>query len=110
MFVAVCPRGPPGYGFCCLSISRQRKIVKQVKITIHGTFTYSAHRTFEIEVSDDAPLQLFDLNTLEELAELDRVPWTIGECGYFEAADFSIDSVTDVNEDSTEPLATETQG
>lgn len=71
--------------------------VKKVKITLNGTVTYWAQRTFEIEVSDDETLRTVSPNILNDLADLDQVPWSFSESGHLEATDFSV-------EDCPEPM------
>lgn len=74
--------------------------MKKVTITLLGTLTYSAHRTLEIEVSDDADLSTIAPETLNDLADFERIPWDYSEFGYLDLEDFSIDAfVSDDSED-----------
>jgi len=74
--------------------------MKKVKITIHGRIIYSAHRTFEIEVPDDENVQLYDTNTVNDLADEARVAWRFSEDGLTLADEHTIDSVADAEESS----------
>lgn len=57
-----------------------------------------AHRTFEIEVADDENVQLYDTNTVSDLADNARAIWQITERGEIYADEHTIDSVNDVEE------------
>lgn len=81
-------------------------ILKKVKITLNGKITYSAHRTFEIEIPDDENVQLYDTNTVSDLADEARVAWSFSEEGLILADEHSIDSVTDADEKSPATLDT----
>lgn len=80
--------------------------MKKVKITIHGRVIYSAHRTFEIEVPDDENVQLYDTNTVNDLADEARVAWRFSEDGLTLADEHTIDSMTDAEKSSPATLDT----
>lgn len=63
-----------------------------------------AHRTFEVEVADDENVQLYDTNTVTELADHARAIWQINEKGEVYADEHTIDSVTDTEESSPTTL------
>ena len=92
------------------TIRQDRQNVKKVKITIHGTITYSAQRTFEIEVPDDEDVEFYDRNTVSDLADDAGVSWSFGEYGHLQTEWLTIDSMTDGEESSpanfpiTDPL------
>lgn len=67
--------------------------MRKVKVTLHGTITYSAQRTFELEVAEDAPLQLMAPHTLSDLADSDKIPWNFEESGYLEPTDFTVEDI-----------------
>lgn len=69
--------------------------MKRVKVTLKGTLTYFAERTFEVEVSDDETLTPVSPNTLNELADFDQVPWSFSECGHLEPTDFTVEDCPD---------------
>ncbi|MBM3999070.1 MAG: hypothetical protein FJ297_05930 [Planctomycetes bacterium] len=77
--------------------------MKRVTITLHGTLTYSAHRTLEIEVSDDADLATIAPETLNELADFEQIPWVCGEFGYLDVKEYSVDSSTVITTDDWSP-------
>jgi len=77
--------------------------MKRVTITLHGTLTYSAHRTLEIEVSDDADLATIAPETLNELADFEQIPWDYSELGYLDLKDFSIDAFVSNGSDDRNP-------
>jgi hypothetical protein len=77
-----------------------RTDLKKVKITVHGRIIYSAHRTFEIEVPDDENVQLYDTNTVSDLADEARAAWRFSEDGLTLADEHTIESVTDAEESS----------
>jgi hypothetical protein len=73
--------------------------MKKVTITLRGTLTYFAHRTLEIEVSDDADLTTIAPETLNELADFDQIPWQYTESGFLDVKDYSVDSSTVIGTD-----------
>lgn len=77
--------------------------MKRVKITLQGFLTYSAHRTFEIEVPRDENVQHLDTNAVITLADSAKVPWSFDEDGYVLAEGHSIDSVIEENEPPIAP-------
>ncbi len=66
--------------------------MRKVTVILRGTLTYSAQRTLELEVSEDADLSTIAPETLNELADSLRIPWEYGEFGYLDAQEFSIDA------------------
>lgn len=72
--------------------------MKKVAITLHGTMTYKAHRTFEIEVPDEANIRLFDTKTVNDLVNDANVPWWFDEHGLLQANEHTIDDVTETDE------------
>jgi hypothetical protein len=74
--------------------------MKRIKVTLQGTLTYFAERTFEVEVNDDQTLTTVSPNTLNELADFNQVPWSFSECGHIEPTDFTV-------EDCDEPKTVE---
>jgi len=74
--------------------------MKKVKITVHGRIIYSVHRTFEIEVPDDENVQLYDTNTVSDLADEARIAWRFSEDDLTLADEHTIDSVDDADESS----------
>jgi hypothetical protein len=85
-------------------LGQDRQTVKRVKITISGRIIHMAHRTFEIEVADDENVQLYDTNTVSDLADNARAIWQINEKGEVYADEHTIDSVTDAEEGSRATL------
>lgn len=63
-----------------------------------------AHRTFEIVVSDEVNVQLYDTNTVSDLADVAKAPWQISEYGEVVDDEHTIDSVTDAEESSPADL------
>jgi len=80
--------------------------MKKVKITIQGRIIYSVHRTFEIEVPDDENVQLYDTNTVNDLADEARVAWRFSEDGLTLADEHTIDSMSNAEEKSPATLDT----
>lgn len=69
--------------------------MKRFKVTLKGTLTYFAERTFEVEVNDDETLTTVSPNTLNELADFDQVPWSFSEYGHLEPTDFTVEDCPD---------------
>lgn len=69
--------------------------MKRVKVTLKGTLTYFAERTFEVEVSDDETLTTVSPNIVNDLADLDQVPWSFSECGHLGPTDFTVEDCPD---------------
>ena len=82
------------------NLCQDRPNVKKVTITVHGRIIYSVHRTFEIEVPDDENVQLYDTNTVSDLADEARAAWRFSEEGLTLADEHTIDNVTDADEKS----------
>ena len=89
-----------------VKMGQDRQTVKKVKITINGRIIHMAHRTFEIEVADDENVQLYDTNTVSDLADDARAIWQINEQGEVYADEHTIDGVTDAGEISPATLDT----
>jgi hypothetical protein len=81
-------------------ISHRRRTVKKVTITLHGSMTFPAKRTMEIVVQDGENVRLFAPSYLDERADREQIPWDVSESGFFEATDFSIDSIVDAISES----------
>lgn len=80
------------------NVGQDRQTVKKVKNTITGRIIHMAHRTFEIEVADDENVQLYDTNTVSDLADNARAIWQNNEQGEVYADEHTIDSVNDAEE------------
>lgn len=65
--------------------------MKRVKVTLQGTLTYFAERTFEVDLNDDETLTTVSPNTLNERADLDQVPWSFSEYGNLEPTEFTVE-------------------
>ena len=79
--------------------------MKRLQITLNGSLIHGAHRTFSIQVPDDADVELIGTDTLCELADAAKVPWSFSESGYLQTDDHAIESITDVVDESNEPSA-----
>lgn len=78
--------------------------MKKVKITVQGRIIHTAHRTFEIVVPDEENVQLYDTNTVSDLADDAKAVWQITEYGDVIEDEHTIDSVTEADERSPATL------
>jgi hypothetical protein len=69
--------------------------VSRARITLQGTLTYAAFRTFDIDVPDDVNMQLLHIDTLADLADAARVAWSFGETGHLDAVAHTVELLTD---------------
>ena len=75
----------------------------RLQITLNGSLIHGAHRTFSIQVPDDADVELMSTDTLCELADAAKVPWSFSDSGYLQTDSHEIESITDVIDEPTEP-------
>ena len=82
------------------------RVVKQVAITLTGTLTQSATRSFILEVPQEVDSTILDPHVLEDLADLARIPWNFGTEGMVFMTDHVIEDVPSVKRDSRCPVIT----
>ena len=55
--------------------------MKKIEVTIHGRLEHAAYRIIEIEVPDDENVNLWDLDTFNDLADQQKIEWIINDPG-----------------------------
>jgi hypothetical protein len=74
--------------------------MKQVTVTLVGSVTYHASRSFILEMPDDVDLRTVDLQVLESIADEARVPWMFDSEGLIQATDHFLEPVSSETEDA----------
>ena len=65
--------------------------MKQVTITLVGTLTHGATRSFVVEVPDDVNPTSLNRQVLEDLADQAQIPWSFDADGFLLITDHVID-------------------
>jgi len=70
-------------------ISRKRRI----RVTLFGTVSYGASRTFLVDVTLDADIGSFNTGVLVDLADEARIAWEFSKDGYVEVENHAVEEI-----------------
>ena len=73
--------------------------MKRVTVTLVGTVTYQASRSFVIELPDDVSVATLDQQFLDAQADEARIAWNFSKEGFVQATDYSVEELNPVPDD-----------
>lgn len=73
--------------------------MKRVAVQLFGSVSYSASRSFVIEVPDDVDVQTLGQQFLETQADEARIAWNFSNEGFVQATDFVVEELKPMPDD-----------
>lgn len=82
--------------------------MKRIKVTLFGSVSYAASRTFLVDVPLDADIGSFNTDVLVDVADEARIAWEFSKDGYVEVENHVVEEIHD--EESLEAEAIQLGG